>query len=161
MTFYTYLESPLEPLTLVSDGTALTALQMVEWKHGPQVAADWVRDDAALPLAETKRQLTAYFHGELTEFEVPLALQGTEFQRRVWEELRRIPCGVTISYGELAARLGKANAARAVGSANGRNPISIIVPCHRVIGTSGKLTGYGGGLARKEWLLAHERKMRG
>jgi methylated-DNA-[protein]-cysteine S-methyltransferase len=104
--------------------------------------------------------LAAYFAGELTEFDLPMKMIGTEFQKTVWRELLNIPFGVTISYGELADRVGNPNASRAVGAANGRNPISIIVPCHRVIGSNGKLTGYGGGLERKEWLLAHESKRR-
>jgi len=105
---------------------------------------------------EAKRQLTAYFEGNLSDFDLPLSMQGTPFQQRVWDELTRIPYGTTISYGELARRIGNANASRAVGLANGRNPISIIVPCHRVIGANGTLTGYGGGLPRKAALLYFE-----
>lgn len=153
MTLYTYYESPIQPLLLTSNGTALTGLFMVQHKHGPEVGEDWIEQADALPFAETKRQLDLYFAGELTEFDLPLAPEGTAFQQKVWEELRRIPYGVTISYGELADRVGNPNASRAVGLANGRNPISIIVPCHRVIGANGKLTGYGGGLSRKEILL--------
>ncbi len=156
MTFYTYYDSPVQPLLLTSDGTALTGIFMVEHRHGPEVGADWTEQTDALPFAETKRQLTAYFAGELTEFDLPLAPQGTEFQRRVWQELRRIPYGTTLSYGELARRLGSPNASRAVGLANGRNPISIVIPCHRVIGANGKLVGYGGGLSRKDMLLSLE-----
>ncbi len=155
-TYFTYFDSPVERLLLTSDGTALTGLYMGEHRHGPQISDDWIPQDEALPFAETKRQLTAYFAGEQTEFDLPLAPQGTDFQRQVWQELQRIPFGVTLSYGELARRLGNANASRAVGLANGRNPISIIVPCHRVVGANGKLVGYGGGISRKETLLAHE-----
>lgn len=155
-TYYTYFESQIDPILLTSDGTALTGCYMVEHKHGPDVAAEWVASDDVAPFAEAKRQLTAYFAGERTEFELPLAPQGTEFQHRVWAELARIPFGTTLSYGELARRIGNPNASRAVGLANGRNPISIIVPCHRVIGANGKLVGYGGGLPRKQALLAHE-----
>jgi methylated-DNA-[protein]-cysteine S-methyltransferase len=155
-TYYTTCESPIQTILLTSDGTALTGLYMVEQRHGPQIGADWVRQDDAIPFAEAKRQLAAYFAGELTVFDLPLAPQGTDFQRRVWEELTRIPYGVTLSYGELARRIGQPGSSRAVGLANGRNPISIIVPCHRVIGANGKLVGYGGGLPRKEALLAHE-----
>ena len=111
------------------------------------------------PLDEAKRQLREYFEGERRDFELPLAPAGTPFQLRVWEELRRIPYGETISYGELARRIGRPTASRAVGAANGRNPLAIVVPCHRVIGADGTLTGYGGGLPVKETLLAHERRV--
>ena len=107
-------------------------------------------------LDEARRQLTAYFAGRLRAFDLPLAPNGTDFQRRVWVELTKIPFGTTVSYGELARRLSNAAAVRAVGAANGRNPIPIIVPCHRVIGSNGSLTGFGGGLPRKQWLLRHE-----
>ncbi|MCW3054481.1 MAG: methylated-DNA/protein-cysteine methyltransferase [Chthonomonadales bacterium] len=156
MTFYTYYDSPVQPLLLTSDGTALTGLYMVEHRHGPEVGTDWIEQADAQPFAETTRQLALYFAGQLTEFDLPLAPEGTVFQQQVWKELRRIPYGATLSYGELARRIGNPNASRAVGLANGRNPISIIVPCHRVIGASGKLVGYGGGLSRKEILLALE-----
>lgn len=161
MTFYTYYDSPVQPLLLTSDGTALTGLYMVEHRHGPEVGADWAERPDAEPFEETKRQIAAYFAGQLTEFNLPLAPQGTEFQRRVWQELQHIPYGATLSYGELARRLGSPNASRAVGLANGRNPISIIVPCHRVIGANGKLVGYGGGLSRKESLLSLEASGKG
>jgi methylated-DNA-[protein]-cysteine S-methyltransferase len=107
-------------------------------------------------LDAAENQLAGYFDGRLTEFDVPLELDGTPFQRRVWDELQRIPFGERTSYGELARRLGRPGSARAVGLANGRNPVSIIVPCHRVVGSDGTLTGYGGGLHRKAWLLDHE-----
>jgi methylated-DNA-[protein]-cysteine S-methyltransferase len=109
-----------------------------------------------MPLGEAVRQLSEYFAGTRRTFHLPLRLQGTEFQQRVWRELTEIPYGETWSYGQLARRIGNPNASRAVGLANGRNPISILVPCHRVIGADGSLTGYGGGLERKQWLLAHE-----
>ncbi len=156
--YYSYLESPVQQLMLTSNGEALTALRMVERRHAPEMTETWKRDDNARPFAETKRQLAAYFNGELTEFDVPLHLPGTAFQQLVWQELQKIPFGQTISYGEMARHIGKPNACRAVGAANGRNPVSIIVPCHRLIGSNGKLTDYGGGLERKAWLLAHERK---
>ena len=158
MTYYTYFDSPLQPLLLTSDGTALTGLFMVVHKHGPEIGADWIQRDEAAPFAEAKRQLAAYFAGQLTAFDLPLAPVGTAFQRRVWDELRRVPHGQTVSYGELARRIGSPNACRAVGLANGRNPLSIIVPCHRVVGASGKLIGYAGGMPRKEALLALERR---
>jgi methylated-DNA-[protein]-cysteine S-methyltransferase len=157
-TYYTRIESPIEPLLLASDGESLTSLFMVTQRHGPFFSESWIRDDNAKPFAEARRQMEAYFAGELTEFDLPLNMTGTEFQKTVWRELLNIPFGVTISYGELAERVGNPSASRAVGAANGRNPISIIVPCHRVIGSNGKLTGYGGGIERKEWLLAHESK---
>ncbi|HTE17919.1 MAG TPA: methylated-DNA--[protein]-cysteine S-methyltransferase [Armatimonadota bacterium] len=155
MTYYTLIESPIGPLLLTSDGALLTGLYMAPHPHGP----DWTRADDAAPLPEARRQLAAYFDGSSTTFDLPLAFNGTPFQKRVWEELARIPYGVTLSYAELARRVGNSNACRAVGAANGRNPISIIVPCHRVIGSGGKLVGYGGGLTRKEVLLALEARV--
>ena len=158
MTYYTTMNSPVGPLLLTSDGANLTGVYMTDHERGPGIGRDWVEDSAAAPLAEAARQLTAYFDGALTQFDLALAPAGTDFQKRVWDELTRIPYGLTVSYGEIAERIGKdpRTASRAVGLANGRNPISIVVPCHRVIGTKGKLVGYGGGLPRKEWLLAHE-----
>jgi methylated-DNA-[protein]-cysteine S-methyltransferase len=121
-------------------------------RHGPhEVAPEWVRDDA--PFAAAHAQLDEYFAGDRTEFDLPLHPSGTPFQLKVWDALRTIPYGEVRSYGEIAEQIGKPGAARAVGLANGRNPISIIVPCHRVIGASGALTGYGGGLERKQALL--------
>ena len=155
-TCYTTFESPLGPLLLMSDGQSLTGLHTDSDKHRPAMRPDWIRDDDAVPFSEVKAQLRAYFEGRLTEFDLPLAPQGTAFQLRVWQELRGIPCGETISYAELARRIGNPNASRAVGMANSRNPISIIVPCHRVIGADNSLTGYAGGLERKRMLLAHE-----
>lgn len=155
-TYYTYFDGPLERMMLVSDGTSLIGLYMAEHKHGPSGSEGWVYNADAEPFTEARRQLAAYFVGTLHRFNLPLAPQGTEFQRRVWEELSKIPYGTTTSYGELAKRIANRNASRAVGLANGRNPISIIVPCHRVIGANGKLVGYGGGLPRKEALLQFE-----
>jgi methylated-DNA-[protein]-cysteine S-methyltransferase len=160
VTYYTHCESPLGSILLTSDGESLTSLYLVAPQREPATGPDWVRRDDAAPFAEAKRQLAAYFDGRLTEFDLPLAMRGTGFQTRVWEELKGIPYGVTISYGELARRIGQPNASRAVGLANGRNPIAIIIPCHRVIGANGKLTGYGGGLSRKEALLALEASVR-
>jgi methylated-DNA-[protein]-cysteine S-methyltransferase len=152
------MASPVGPLLMTSDGAALNGLYMNEHRHGPDgVGEGWVNDEDAAPLPEAKRQLAAYFAGERADFDLPLAAEGTAFQKKVWAELCRIPCGETISYGELARRIGAPNASRAVGLANGRNPISIVVPCHRVIGAGGRLIGYGGGLERKGKLLAHER----
>jgi methylated-DNA-[protein]-cysteine S-methyltransferase len=150
--YYTTVPSPIGALLLVSDGEQLTALQMSP--HSGEVAAG-ARPDAG-PLRAVIEQLEAYFAGERTEFELPLRAQGTEFQRRVWAGLLAIPYGHTTSYGALATELGNPTASRAVGLANGRNPIGVIIPCHRVIGSDGSLTGYGGGLERKRWLLNHE-----
>ncbi|WP_299538206.1 methylated-DNA--[protein]-cysteine S-methyltransferase [uncultured Streptomyces sp.] len=151
---HTVVDSPYGPLTLVATGGVLSAVYMAEHRHRPP--QETFGDPDERPFAEAVRQLNAYFAGELREFDLPLHMAGTPFQRLVWEELRRIPYGTTRSYGELADRLGRPGASRAVGLANGRNPISIIVPCHRVIGASGSLTGYAGGLERKQRLLAFE-----
>ncbi len=156
MIYYRYLDSPLDPLLLVSDGLALIGLYMREQAHGPGIDDGWIRDDDAPPFAEAARQLAAYFDRALTVFDLPLHPRGTSFQQRVWNALLAIPYGATISYGELARRIGQPGAARAVGLANGRNPIALIIPCHRVIGATGRLTGYGGGLARKQALLDFE-----
>lgn len=152
---HTVLDSPLGPLTLVATDGVLSGLYMDRHEHRPSSASFGDVDDG--PFAEVTRQLRAYFAGELRRFDVALELHGTVFQRRVWSGLTDIPYGQTCSYGQLAARIGQPGAARAVGLANGRNPISIIVPCHRVVGASGALTGYGGGLARKRLLLELER----
>jgi methylated-DNA-[protein]-cysteine S-methyltransferase len=155
MNAFTNFDSPIGRLLLTTDGTALTGLYM-EVSRKAQSTEGWVEDDSVGPLAETVRQLTEYFAGTRREFDLPLRLAGTAFQQRVWRELTEIPYGETWSYGQLAKRINKPSASRAVGLANGRNPISILVPCHRVIGANGSLTGYGGGLERKQWLLAHE-----
>jgi methylated-DNA-[protein]-cysteine S-methyltransferase len=149
-TFYTTVPSPIGDLLLTSDGESLTGLHM-DTAGGFTISPDWEKD--AVPFADAVAQLTAYFAGELKEFELPLDLVGTPFQKRVWKELQHIPYGKTISYQELARRVGNPNASRAVGSANGRNPVAVIVPCHRVIAAGGTLGGYGGGLDRKQWLL--------
>lgn len=153
-TWYCIAPSPLGELLLASDGSGLSALYMETHAVWPQKQADWIWDEA--PFREVRAQLDAYFAGTLRAFDLPLAMVGTPFQRRVWAALMEIPHGTTISYGELAKRIGDPNASRAVGLANGRNPVSIIVPCHRVIGANGSLTGYGGGLDNKRWLLRHE-----
>jgi methylated-DNA-[protein]-cysteine S-methyltransferase len=160
MIYFTVYESPIQELKLLSDGRSLIGLYMMSEKHGLHQQSDWVEGDSVAPFPETKRQLDEYFAGELTEFNLPIQLHGTEFQQKVWEVLKTIPYGVTMSYGELAKLINQPNASRAVGLANGKNPVSIVVPCHRVIGTNGKLTGYGGGIERKQWLLSHERLMR-
>jgi methylated-DNA-[protein]-cysteine S-methyltransferase len=152
--FYTTLDSPVGALFITSNGDSITELFMEKHKGGPKPIGDWRRDDALF--REAADQLRAYFAGKLTEFDLRLATGGAPFQQRVWAELRKIPYGSTISYGELARRIGAPKASRAVGSANGSNPISIIIPCHRVIGSNGKLTGYGGGIERKKFLLEFE-----
>jgi methylated-DNA-[protein]-cysteine S-methyltransferase len=155
MNAFSYFESPIGRLLLTSDGTALTGLYM-EPSRKAQCTDGWIEDVSVAPLFATVRQLTEYFEGTRREFDLPLRLQGTAFQQRVWRELTEIPYGQTWSYGQLAQRIDKPSASRAVGLANGRNPISILVPCHRVIGADGSLTGYGGGIERKRWLLVHE-----
>lgn len=155
MKHHTVTDSPYGPLTLVADDGVLCGLYMTGQRHRPPEETFGTRDDTLF--AETEEQLKAYFTGELKEFTVELRLTGTPFQRRVWDRLRRIPYGETRTYGQLADALGTPTASRAVGLANGRNPIGIIVPCHRVIGANGGLTGYGGGLERKQRLLDFER----
>jgi methylated-DNA-[protein]-cysteine S-methyltransferase len=148
------IPSPLGDLLAVRDGDGLAGLYLPTGKRPVRPAADWQRRDA--DLADVAGQLDEYFAGERREFDLLLRPRGTAFQQRVWAALREIPYGETRSYGFIAAELGVPGAARAVGLANGQNPISIIVPCHRVVGASGALTGYGGGLPAKQWLLAHE-----
>ncbi|MGC5360382.1 methylated-DNA--[protein]-cysteine S-methyltransferase [Streptomyces sp. DT24] len=156
---HTVADSPYGPLTLVATGDALSGLYMTDQRHRPAQENFGAPDPG--PFAEAIRQLDAYFEGELRDFDLPLRLDGTPFQRSVWDQLTRIPYGETRSYGELAEHLGKPGASRAVGLANGKNPVGIIVPCHRVIGASGSLTGYGGGLERKQRLLAFEKGTEG
>lgn len=154
MRTHTTVDSPVGPLTLVAEDGALTALLMQDQRHAPPLSSQGVADGGWF--GEVAEQLAAYFAGRLRAFDVALAPVGTPFQQRVWAALRAIPYGTTVSYGELAAAIGRPTAARAVGLANGRNPIGIIVPCHRVVGANGSLTGYGGGLPRKRHLLALE-----
>jgi methylated-DNA-[protein]-cysteine S-methyltransferase len=152
---YTTLDSPIGELLLLGDGQALCGLYMQDGRKPMRIAPAWERSDDSFLDART--QLSGYFAGERVAFELPMSMRGTQFERRVWSALRDIPYGETESYGELAARIGAPAAAREVGTANGRNPISVIVPCHRVIGADGSLTGYGGGLERKRLLLDLER----
>ena len=152
--FFTEFASPIGTIQLRGTDAALTGVFMEKHRHEPARPAGAVRDDG--PLRAARRELEEYFAGERREFSVALAPVGTPFQQQVWQALRAIPYGETISYGELARRIGNPRAVRAVGLANGRNPISVIVPCHRVIGADGTLTGYGGGLERKRFLLALE-----
>lgn len=160
-TYYTHMESPTGRLVLTSDGTSLTALQPDSSKYPVNTREDWVEDENAAPFPETRRQLEEYFAGRRTDFDLPLAPQGTEFQRRVWQELLTIGHGTTATYGDIARRIGNPNGMRAVGLANGKNPIAIIIPCHRVIGADGTLTGYAGGLGMKQTLLDLEESKTG
>jgi methylated-DNA-[protein]-cysteine S-methyltransferase len=154
--YFTHMKSPVGRLLLVASDRGLKGIGFPEGKMARQPERGWKADPDRF--AEVIRQLTAYFSGELREFDLELAPEGTPFQLRVWRQLASIPYGTTVSYGEIARRIGSAKAVRAVGAANGRNPLPIVVPCHRVIGGDGSLTGYGGGLSVKEELLALERK---
>ncbi len=155
---YSYYESPFGELLLTSDGEALTGLRLPRQDGGPAPLPDpksaWRLDDRAL--GEVRDQLRDYFAGKRRTFDLPMRMGGTPFQRLAWESLHTIPYGETISYAEQACRIGRPGSPRAVGAANGRNPIAIIVPCHRVIGSNGSLTGYGGGLNLKRALLEFE-----
>ncbi|GAV40103.1 methylated-DNA--[protein]-cysteine S-methyltransferase [Streptomyces acidiscabies] len=155
MKHHKVIDSPYGPLTLVADDGVLCGLYMTDQRHRPPEESFGPRDDTLF--AEPEAQLEAYFQGELKEFTLELTLNGTEFQKSVWSQLQAIPYGETRTYGQLADALGNSGASRAVGLANGKNPLGIIVPCHRVIGSTGSLTGYGGGLDRKRRLLDFER----
>jgi methylated-DNA-[protein]-cysteine S-methyltransferase len=154
--FYAHIASPIGPLLLAAEDSGLRQILFARNGKPSEPEPGWKEN--AISLSETIRQLNAYFAGKLESFDLSLAPEGTPFQQKVWNELLAIPYGETISYGELARRIGNANASRAVGLANGSNPIPIVIPCHRVIGSNGKLTGYGGGLDIKGKLLALERK---
>lgn len=152
---YATTGSPVGELLIAGDGEHVTTLLMLGDEGPGEHTSGMTRDQGAH--AAAIEQLEQYFAGERREFDLPLLPEGTEFQRAVWSALREIPFGETRSYGEIAAAVGRPNAARAVGMANNRNPIAIVVPCHRVIGAGGTLVGYAGGLGRKTWLLDHER----
>lgn len=156
---YGTFPSPIGQLLLVGDGEALRGMYMQEGKRPFRVPSHWVADPGAVREAWT--QVDEYFGGERTEFDMALRMHGSGFQQRVWEALREVPYGETTSYGEIARRIGRPDGARAVGWANGSNPIAVIVPCHRVIGADGSLTGYGGGLERKRLLLELEARVSG
>jgi len=156
---YDVVAAPIGRLIVATDGDAIAGVWMANASPRDD---NWSAQRGSDPiLAEARGQLAAYFEGALRRFTLPLAPNGTDFQRRVWRALEAIPYGATISYAELARRVGNTTAVRAVGAANGRNPIPIIVPCHRVIGSDGSLTGFGGGLDRKRWLLQHEGALSG
>lgn len=149
---YATIPSPIGTLMLVGDETALKQIRF--GAEAETVPADWIRDDEAL--REARRQLEEYFRGERTEFDLPLAPEGTEFQKRVWQALLAVEYGTSACYQEIARAIGNPTGARAVGLANSRNPLPIVIPCHRIIGKSGTLVGYAGGLEIKKFLLAHE-----
>jgi len=156
----TTIESPIGTITLVADDEALVELHLPDEKAASATSAEDTAPEQHAVLAQAAAELGEYFAGDRVEFEVPLAPQGTAFQLAAWQALRSIPYGETVSYGEQARRLGDRNLARAVGAANGRNPLPIVVPCHRVVGANGHLTGFGGGIECKAWLLDHERSVR-
>lgn len=153
-----FIRSPVGKLRLVANDKGLVAILWENDNPRRVPLADSVEDDQQQILVETERQLTEYFSAKRQSFSLPLDMRGTRFQKEVWNALRSIPFGETRSYGQLANQIGRSTASRAVGGANGRNPISIVVPCHRVIGSSGKLTGFAGGLETKAILLEHEKK---
>ena len=148
------MESPLGPLRLLADDRGLRGLYYQDHKNVPNLDSN--ADENHPVLSETRRQLEQYFAGQRQDFELPLSLQGTPFMLEVWEALGKIPFGTKVTYGQLAESIGRPKASRAVGRANGLNPVSIVLPCHRVVGSNGKLTGYAGGLGNKDWLLQHE-----
>ena len=155
--FYCDFDSRFGRIRLTGDGTVLTGLYFKgQQKHEPIAARHWVKDAGVAPFPLVREQFGLYERGELPDFDVPLRMDGTAFRRSVWQALRSIPCGSTVSYGELASSLGMPKAARAVAGAVARNPVGVIVPCHRVIGSDGSLTGYAGGLDRKAALLTLE-----
>lgn len=164
MTRYANIDTPIGDLLLVGDvddtGRAvLEGVYLVGQKYERHVASEWVRDDAAF--ADAQKQFDEYFAGNATSFDLPFVLRGSEFQRAVWQGLAAIPFGQTCTYGELAERVADRSKTRAVAAAVGRNPLGIMLPCHRVIGANGSLTGYAGGLERKRWLLDHEARVAG
>ena len=153
---YARFESPLGPVLAIADEDGITHIDFVGAKYERRIEPDWIEDPRASALAACGRQLAEYFTGVRTAFDLPLAPHGSEFQQRVWREIARVPYGETISYGELARRAGAPGQARAAGAATGRNPVGIVVPCHRIVGGDGRLTGYAGGLERKRGLLELE-----
>lgn len=157
MNFYTDIDSPLGSILLVSDGAAITGFYFIGQKYAPD-ATPWKRDPKLQLFCDAEAQIAAYTSGRLQTFDLPIRFKGTPFQLRVWQAIAAIPFGATLSYSALAAQIGAPSSMRAVGAATGRNPISLIVPCHRVVGRHGALTGYAGGLDRKRALLNFESK---
>ena len=153
---YARISTPLGALFATAVGGALTGLYFEGGRHAPEISREWREDPGCAPLNECARQVAEYLAGRRQCFELPLAPEGTDFQRRVWIEIARIPYGETLTYAQLAARAGAPGSARAAGAATGRNPLAILVPCHRVVGSDGSLTGYAGGLERKSRLLEIE-----
>jgi methylated-DNA-[protein]-cysteine S-methyltransferase len=158
---YARIPTPAGTLFATATNGALTGVYFENQQHFPPNSDEWQEDPRAAPLPECARQIREYFDGKRTSFDLPLAPEGTDFQQRVWKQIARIPHGETITYAELARRAGAPGSARAAGAATGRNPISIIVPCHRVVGSDGSLTGYAGGLPRKTRLLEIEGVLQG
>jgi methylated-DNA-[protein]-cysteine S-methyltransferase len=156
MRYYDYYQSPRGCLLLIADDQSLTGVYFTGQKYQPRIESDWRRDGGHPPLRRAMRELAEYFSGKRTRFIVKVAPRGTQFQRAVWKAIAGVGFGQTLSYAELARRAGYPGSARAVGGATGRNPIGIIVPCHRIIGSNGALTGYAGGLAKKRALLVFE-----
>ena len=159
-TYYAKIAVPIGELLIVSDGTHIIRINMDHQKYAADVQNNWEMNPELPIIARAIAQLQSYFAGDLKAFDLPLHTEGTAFQQSVWRALAMIPFGHTVSYGELARRIGNPGASRAVGLANGKNPIAIVLPCHRVVGANGSLTGYGGGLHRKQWLLDMERRFR-
>ncbi len=156
MLYYDYYQSPRGRMLLVADDKSLTGVYFIGQKYQPRIDGEWKRDDRHAPLRQAKRELAEYFAGTRTRFSVKIAPRGTSFQRAVWKAIAGVGFGKTIPYAELARRAGRPGSARAAGAATGRNPVSIIVPCHRIVGSNGALTGYAGGLAKKRALLELE-----
>lgn len=156
MRYYDDFESPQGQMLLVADDAALTGIYFEGQKYFPEIAGDWKRAASHVPLVQAKRELAEYFAGERKVFDVAMAPEGTPFQRAVWKAISGVAFGETITYGELARRAGSPGSVRAAGAATGRNPLTIVVPCHRIVGSTGSLTGYAGGLDRKRALLAME-----
>ena len=153
---YARFESPLGPVLAIADEVGITHIDFIGAKYERRIEPGWIEDPRASALADCVRQLTEYFAGSRTEFDLPLAPRGSDFQQRVWREIARVPYGETISYGELARRAGAPGQARAAGAATGRNPVGVLIPCHRIVGANGSLTGYAAGLERKRGLLELE-----
>jgi len=156
MTRYACIKTPLGTMLAIAEGEELVGVDFEDAKYARAIDPSWTEDADAKPLLDCAQQLAGYFAGERANFDLPLAARGTPFQKRIWREIVKVPMGSTITYAQLAARAGSPGSARAAGAATGRNPLAIVVPCHRIVGTNGSLTGYAGGLGRKEKLLALE-----